>query len=119
MKGKASATIDEYIRRAPKQCRERLAELRQLVRQRAPEAEERISYRMPAYYLNGWLVYFAGFTNHIGFYPTASGIRAFEKQLSGCAHAKGSVQFPVEQPLPADLIKKIVSYRVRENLKRR
>jgi uncharacterized protein YdhG (YjbR/CyaY superfamily) len=94
-----------------------LNELRQTIREAAPQAEETISYQMPTFRLNGNLVHFAAFKNHIGFYPTPTGIEAFQKELSSYKGAKGSVQFPIDQPLPLSLIRRIVEYRVRENLK--
>ena len=84
----------------------------------APNAQEKISYGMPAYALNGVLLYFAGYAHHIGFYPTSSGIRAFKSKLSKFKHSKGAVQFPLDAPLPVTLIRQIVRFRVRENLKR-
>jgi uncharacterized protein YdhG (YjbR/CyaY superfamily) len=110
-----SATMAEYIHACPRPVREKLVEIRELVRKLAPGAEERISYRMPAFFLNGPLVYFAAYEKHIGFYPTASGIRAFQKEVSGYKNSKGAVQFPLEEPLPTALIRKIVRFRVAEN----
>lgn len=110
-------TIDEYIASFPADIQAKLQEIRATIRAAAPAAEERISYEMPAYYLKGNLVYFAAFTHHIGFYPTASGIAAFQKEIEGYASSKGAVQFPIHKPLPLDLIGRIVRYRVAENLK--
>ena len=107
--------VDRYIRSAPKEAQSKLREIRLLVKNLAPEAGEKISYRMPTFTLNGNLVHFAAFKNHIGFYPTPSGIEAFKKELSQYKGAKGSVQFPIGQPLPLALIRKIVEYRVKEN----
>jgi len=87
-----------------------------LIRLAAPGAEEKISYQMPTFYLNGNLVHFAAYAKHIGFYPTPSGIEKFKRELSEYKHAKGSVQFPLGEPLPVDLIEKIVRFRVEENL---
>ncbi|GAP12644.1 uncharacterized conserved protein [Longilinea arvoryzae] len=111
------ATIDEYIAAFPPDVQAKLQELRAAIRAAAPDAEERISYQMPAYYLKGNLVYFAAFTHHIGFYPTSSGIAAFQKEIEGYASSKGAVQFPINKPLPLELVDKIVRYRVAENLK--
>ncbi|MGB8217096.1 MAG: DUF1801 domain-containing protein [Candidatus Methanoperedens sp.] len=109
-------TIDEYISTFPKNVRDILEKLRQTIKKSAPEAEETISYQMPAFKLNGKnLVYFAAFKNHIGFYPIPSGIEAFKKELSPYKQGKGSVQFPIEKPIPYDLVKKIVIFRVNEN----
>ena len=89
------------------------------IREAAPEAREAISYRMPTFKLNGNLVHFAAFKNHIGFYPTPSGIEQFKKELSLYKWAKGSVQFPLDKPIPFDLVKKIVIFRVKENLQKK
>ena len=109
------ATIDEYIRQFPDPVQGKLQILRYLIREVAPEAEEKISYQMPTFYLYGNLVHFAAYARHIGFYPTPSGIAQFKDQLSGYKHAKGSVQFPLDEPLPLELIEKIVRFRVEEN----
>ena len=110
--------IDMYIATFPKLTQELLEQVRVTIMKAAPRAEELISYRMPAYKLNGIFVYFAGYKNHIGFYPTASGIAAFKDELSSYKGAKGSVQFPLDKPLPLDLIAKIVKFKLNENLKR-
>ena len=110
--------VDRYIAGFPDNVRELLMQLRAAVREAAPEAEEVISYQMPAYRLQGMLVYFAGYKNHIGFYPTSSGIKAFKQELSAYKGAKGTVQFPLDKPLPLDIIKKIVAVRVAENLQK-
>ena len=111
-------TVDEYIMQFPQELQEVLQQLRKTIRASAPEAEERISYQMPAYYYKGNLVYFAAFKKHIGFYPTPSGIEAFKDELTGFKQSKGTVQFPAGKPLPFDLISRIVKYRVEENIKR-
>ena len=108
-------SVDEYIQSAPERTRSRLSELRGLVRDTAPAAEERVSYQMPAYYLNGYLVGYAAYAGHIGFYPGASGISSFQDELSSYKNAKGSVQFPLDRDLPVELIKRIVTHRVKEN----
>jgi uncharacterized protein YdhG (YjbR/CyaY superfamily) len=95
-----------------------LAELRTTIKASAPEAIEKISYQIPTFYLNGNFVHFAGFKNHIGFYPTSSGIEAFKRELAIYPGAKGTVRFPLNQPLPLDLISKIVKFRVAENLRK-
>lgn len=113
---KLTQNIDEYIADFPKETQLILEQIRATIRKSAPEAEETISYRMPAYKQNGVLVYFAACKNHIGFYPTASGIANFKAELSGYKSSKGAVQFPIENPIPLDLIAKIVQFRVKENL---
>ncbi len=112
-------TIDEYIDTFPEDVQKILNELRQTIRETAPEAEETINYQMPTFTLNGNLVHFAAFKNHIGFYPTPSGIEAFKDELAAYKGAKGSVQFPMDEPLPMPLIRRIVEYRVKENLERK
>ena len=109
-------SIDEYIATFPEDIQTHLEAVRTTIKAAAPDAEERISYAMPAFALNGILVYFAGHKNHIGFYPTSSGIEAFKDELSIYEHTKGAVRFPLNQPLPLDLIRKIVQFRVAENL---
>lgn len=112
-------TMDEYIAAFPQNVRDILEKLRRIIRESAPQSEEAISYGIPTFKLNGNLVHFAAFKNHIGFYPTPSAIVAFKRELSPYKQAKGSVQFPIDQPIPFDLVKKIVKYRVRENLDRK
>jgi len=112
----AFKTIDEYIATFPKNVQSILEEMRQAIRESAPEAEEVISYQMPAFKLNGMLVWFAAFKNHIGFYPKTSAIEVFKKELSDYGVSKGTVRFPINKPIPLDLVKKIVKYRVKENL---
>lgn len=115
MKTSEVKNVDDYIAAFPVETRVLLEELRSAIIKAAPEADEVISYQMPAYKLNGVLVYFAGYERHLGFYPTASGITAFKKELSIYKSAKGSVQFPLDKPLPLTLISKIVKFRVKEN----
>ena len=110
------STVDEYIAQFPEDVRQILAQLRALIKELAPAATERMAYGMPGYYLNGPLVYFAGFQHHIGFYPIPSGVEAFKEELAAYKSAKGSVQFPLGKPMPFDLIGRIVSYRLAENL---
>ncbi len=109
-------TIDEYIAGFPPDVQKILTKVRTTIRRAAPGAEETIKYRMPTFMLNGNLVYFAGFEKHIGFYPVPTGIQAFEKELSVYKQGRGSVQFPLDQPIPFDLISRIVKFRVKENL---
>ncbi|OJU15497.1 MAG: hypothetical protein BGN88_07515 [Clostridiales bacterium 43-6] len=110
-------TIEEYIAQFPSETAGKLQEIRRVIQEAAPQASEKISYQMPTFYLYGNLVHFAAFQKHIGFYPAPSGVEAFREELSGYKNAKGSVQFPLDQPVPYDLIRKIVLYRVEENTK--
>jgi len=110
-------SIDEYIATFPEEIQKILEELRATIKASAPDAEEKISYQMPTFALKGNLVHFAAWKNHIGFYPTSSGTQAFKHELSIYEGAKGSVKFPIEKPLPLELISKIVKFRVAENLK--
>ncbi len=112
-------SIDEYVAGFPPDVREALETLRRTIRKAAPRAEERISYHMPAFADHGILVWFAAYRNHVGFYPTASGIRAFRRELSSYAVSKGTVRFPLDEPLPLGLIARIVRFRVTENRKAR
>lgn len=109
--------IDDYIERFPPETQKLLRQMRAVIRKTAPTAEEAISYAIPAFKLNGMLVWFAAYARHIGFYPRGSGIEAFKSELTGYRSAKGSVQFPLDHPLPVDLITRIVKFRVEENLK--
>ena len=111
-------SIDEYIATFPKEIQKILEELRTTIKAAAPDAEEKISYQMPTFFLNGNLVHFAAFKKHIGFYPTPSGIETFQKELSVYEGAKGSVQFPLDKPMPLKLIIRIVKFRVAENIKK-
>jgi uncharacterized protein YdhG (YjbR/CyaY superfamily) len=111
----AMTEIDEYIAGFPPAVRRRLTALRKTIRQHAPGAEERISYRIPTFYLDGNLVYFAAYEHHVGFYPGAAGIAAFRDRIAGFKSAKGSVQFPHDEPLPLDLVAEIVQFRVAQN----
>jgi len=107
--------IDDYISSFPEEIQILLEQVRTTIKQAAPEAEEAIKYAMPTFVLNGNLVHFAAFKNHIGFYPVPSGIEAFKKELSVYNGAKGSVQFPLDKPMPLGLISEIVKFRVNEN----
>src|SRR3990172_1718276 len=111
-------TIDEYTQTFPKDIQKILVEVRRTIKEAAPDAEEAISYQIPTFKFNGNLVHFAAFKNHIGFYPTPTGSEAFKKELSVYKSGKGSVQFHLDKPLPLSLIKKIVKYRVKENLEK-
>ncbi|NIK75398.1 uncharacterized protein YdhG (YjbR/CyaY superfamily) [Paenibacillus castaneae] len=111
-------SIDDYISNFPQEVQEILESLRKVIKESAPAAKEKISYQMPAFDLHGNLVYFAAYKKHIGFYPTASGIRAFKHELSQYKGAKGSVQFPIEKPMPYELISKIVKFRMAENIEK-
>ena len=111
-------TIDDYIASFPAEVQEILEKIRSTIRKAAPDAEETINYGIPTFTLNGNLVHFAGFKNHVGFYPTPSGIEKFKEELSAYEGAKGSVQFPLDKRMPFGLISKIVKFRVKENLER-
>jgi uncharacterized protein YdhG (YjbR/CyaY superfamily) len=116
MKGLIKNSVDEYIKDFPEEIQNMLSEIRRAIIELAPQAEESISYGMPAYKLNGKpLVYFAAFKNHIGFYATPSGHVGFEKELAKYKQGKGSVQFPIDKPIPLKLIAKIVAYKVKLN----
>jgi uncharacterized protein YdhG (YjbR/CyaY superfamily) len=115
---KVSKTVDEYIRGCPKEVQGRLKELRKIIKAAAPKAEEKIAYRMPAYYLNGPVAFFAAFKEHIGLFPLPSGIKNFKAELSPYKYAKGSIQFPLSKPLPLKLVTKIVKFRLAENMKK-
>jgi uncharacterized protein YdhG (YjbR/CyaY superfamily) len=106
--------IDEYIKSFPDETRIILEKVRATIRKAAPEARETINYGIPTFTLNGNLVHFAAFKNHIGFYPTPTGINTFKKELSVYEGAKGSVKFPIDKPIPLDLISEIVKFRVKE-----
>lgn len=111
-------SIDEYIASFPQPTQALLQKVRETVKAAAPKAKEKISYSMPAYELHGNLVYFGAAKSHIGFYPTPSAIKAFKNEMVGFHSAAGSVQFPFDQPLPLELITKMVKFRVDENLKK-
>lgn len=112
-------SIDEYIEAFPAEIQKTLREIRSAIHRAAPQAKEKISYKMPAFELYGNLVYFAAFKKHIGFYPTPHGMVAYEKELARYKQGKGSVQFPLDRPMPLELIEKIVATRVEENTRKR
>lgn len=108
--------VDKYIDTFPDDVKSILIKIRQVIKMNAKDAKESIAYKMPAYKINGKpLIYFAGFRNHIGLYATPSGHSEFEKELARYKHGKGSVQFPLDQPIPYDLIERIVKFRIKEN----
>lgn len=111
----AAKNIDEYIAAFPADVQEVLQKVRAVIREAAPDAEETINYQIPTFKLHGNLVHFAGYQKHIGFYPTPSGIEHFKDQLAAYEGAKGSIKFPLDQPIPYDLIREITLYRVQEN----
>jgi uncharacterized protein YdhG (YjbR/CyaY superfamily) len=116
---KVFKTIDEYIAISPENVQIILQELRQAVREAAPEAEEVISYQMPAFKQNGILVWFAAFKNHIGFFPKTTAIQTFKEKLAKYKISKGTVRFPLDEPIPFELVKEIVRFRVKENLNKK
>ncbi|MCA1918224.1 MAG: DUF1801 domain-containing protein [Flavobacterium piscis] len=118
MDTKKPANIDEYIGAFPNDVQEILEKIRATIQKAAPDAKEKISYSMPAFEQNGIVVYFAAFKNHIGLYALPSGHETFREELSKYKSGKGSVQFPLDQPMPFDLIAKIVKFRVKENLEK-
>jgi uncharacterized protein YdhG (YjbR/CyaY superfamily) len=110
--------VDDYIRRFPKSTQSLLQEIRKLILETAPGVEETISYNMPAYKYHGVLCYFAGYENHVGFYPTGTPIRFFEDELTVYQTSKGTVQFPLNKPIPKSLVKKMVKFKMKENLEK-
>jgi uncharacterized protein YdhG (YjbR/CyaY superfamily) len=114
----APSNVDEYIATFPKEVKQLMEDMRRAIKTAAPDAEEMISYGMPAYKQYGILVYFAAYKNHIGLYALPTGHQAFKTELSVYKTGKGSVQFPLDKPLPLSLIKKIVKFRVKENIER-
>lgn len=112
---KKASTVDEYVSQFPVQVQNMLQEVRKAIKNAAPEATEIISYSMPAFRQNGVLVYFAANKNHIGFYPTGSGIEAFKDELGAYRFSKGAIQFPLDKKMPLLLIKKIVKFRVKQD----
>jgi uncharacterized protein YdhG (YjbR/CyaY superfamily) len=118
MEGKpaGSTNIDEYISKFDPDVQAKLLKMREVIKMAAPDAEEKISYQMPTFYLAGNLVHFAAMKKHIGFYPTPSAIKAFENRLTDYKCSKGAIQFPFDQPIPYELVEEMVKYRVVENL---
>ena len=116
MNKKVLKTIDDYMSHFPREVQELLGQMRRTIRKTAPRAEEAISYGIPGFKFNGSLVWFAGYKRHIGFYPGSSAIATFKKELSAYRVAKGSVQFPVDKPLPLALVSRIVKFRMKQNL---
>jgi uncharacterized protein YdhG (YjbR/CyaY superfamily) len=119
MTKKMSKNFDDYAGRFPKEVQQPLRKMRLTIKKAAPKAKETISYGIPAFTLNGMLVWFAAHKSHIGFYPRASAIAAFKKELSAYKGAKGSAQFPLGEPLPLTLVSRIVKFRVKQNLSTR
>lgn len=113
-----SKNVDDYIKLFPEEIHAVLEKMRSIIKSVAPKAEEIISYNMPAYKQHGVLVYFAAYKNHIGLYPTSSGVRVFAQNLKSYKTSKGAIQFPIDQPLPIALIKKIVRFRMIEDKER-
>lgn len=107
--------IEDYIKTFPKDVQILLRKLKAAIKTAAPKAEEKISYRMPAFFLNGPLVYFAAYKKHIGFYPTSTPIKVFKKELASFEYSKGAIRLPLDEPLPLALIKKIVKFKIKEN----
>ena len=118
MKKKAPQNVDAYIKAFPKDVQARLRILRKEIRKAAPRAQEKISYQIPTYALHGNLVHFAGYKHHIGFYPTSSAVSRFKREFSRYETSKGTVRIPIGAPLPLGLIRKVVRFRVKENLAR-
>lgn len=112
-------SVDQYIASQAEAVKPLLESIRKTIKETVPEAEECISYQMPAYKLKGPLVYFAAYKNHIGFYPTGTGIKTFQKEIEGYKNSKGAIQFAINQPIPHDLIRKMVVFKVNENLNKK
>ena len=115
-RAKAFSTVNEYVMEFPKDVQRILGQIRHTIQKAVPGATEKISYQMPSYSLNGKTVYFAAHAHHIGLYPGAGAIAAFKNELSGYKSAKGSVQFPLDTPMPFDLIERMVIYRIKDRL---
>ena len=112
---KKYSTVDEYFSDFTEMAQVKLQELREIIKDAAPQAKEVISYNMPAFKQNGILVYYAAYQNHMGFYPTPSGITTFESRLTHYKYSKGAIQFPIDQPLPKELIQDILRFRIEED----
>ena len=115
-RGQRYTTIDEYLRIFPPDVQNILEQIREIIHEIAPEAEETIKYAIPTFTLKGNLVHFGAYQSHIGFYPTPSAIEAFEKELSPYEHSKGTIRFPIDKPVPFDLVRRMVQFRVKELL---
>ena len=115
---KTAANVDEYIEQFPANVQAILQKLRDTIKKTAPAAEELISYQMPAFKYHGMLVYFAGYKNHIGFYPTSSPMKVFKDRLTNYKTSKGAIQFPINEAIPLTLVKDIVKFRIKENLEK-
>ena len=115
---KVAGNIDEYIEQFPGNVQAILQKLRATIKKTAPSAEETISYQMPAFKYHGMLVYFAGYKNHIGFYPTSSPLKVFKNRLTSYKTSKGAIQFPIDKAIPLTLVKDIVKFRLKENLEK-
>lgn len=118
MISKTYKSVDEYIETFPKEVQDVLQKIRHAIRMAAPEAEEGISYQIPTFKLNGNLVYFAGWKNHVAFYPSSSAVKVFSEELSAYETSKGTIKFPLDKPIPFGLITKITEFRVKENLEK-
>lgn len=118
MRGSQARNIDEYIAEFPEDIQKKLQQIRATIQKAAPQATEAIKYMMPTFVLNGNLVHFAAFKNHIGFYPAPQGIEAFRKELAAYDGSKGTIRFPLDKPLPLRLIRDIVKFRVLKNLEK-
>jgi uncharacterized protein YdhG (YjbR/CyaY superfamily) len=119
MNRKIPKNIDDYVGRFPKEVQQLLTKLRLTIRKAAPKSAESISYGIPKFALDGYMVYFAAYKSHIGFYPGAAAIATFKKELSAYKNAKGSVQFPIDEPLPLHLVSRIVKFRMKQNLSKK
>jgi uncharacterized protein YdhG (YjbR/CyaY superfamily) len=119
MKHNPPKDVDEYIQRSPREIQKVLQKMRETIRMAAPDAKEVISYRMPAFRQGGILVYFAGFSDHISFFPTSSGVEKYKKDLVKYKTSKGTIQFPLGEPIPFGLISRITKFRVKEELEKR
>ena len=112
-------TVDEYIAQCPANVQEILQKIRAVIREAAPEAEERIGYGIPAYHQNGPVIYFAGYARHVSIHPTPSGAEAFAEEVARYQKGKGTLQFPINEPIPYDLIRRLTVYRLAEDQKRK
>lgn len=119
MKTDSPASIDEYIAAFPPAIQEILQRIRQVIREEAPQAQETIRYQMPTFRLNGNLVHFAGYAHHVGFYPGSEAIEVFREEIKGYKTSRGTIQFPLDKPIPYDLIKKITEFRVKQSLQKK